>query len=227
MVRIYHRAGGARCPQWVRGSCVFLSPDAEDRADIPGTAASSTSSTVQRLPKSLPDIPVLCYSLGMSKQLLISVLVVLSSGMPSLACSPDPEFQYDEISSQVILIATATVTAFDLEDHSRQSCWRVSYSNASYLYGKGEEEFSVTTCAQENEQIDLQELGEELLDDLGFVQGAEVLVGLVQNDKSSPELRYAIPSCWGPLHINLSNLSSNEREGLLQEVRSQLVTGEQ
>jgi hypothetical protein len=162
----------------------------------------------------------------MRKHLYISFLAVLTSVKPSFACYPDPQFEYDEVSSQTASIATATVTAVDLESDDSQSCWHVSYSNAKYLFGNGENDFSISTCVHEIYQIDLLAEEDEGLDYLGFVQGAEVLIGLVQNNENPSGLRYAIPSCWGPLHINLSKLSREERDDFLQDIQSQITNGQ-
>jgi hypothetical protein len=62
----------------------------------------------------------------------------------------------------------------------------------------------------------------EGLDLLGFVQGAEVIIGLVQNPDNSSDLRYAVPSCWGPLHLNLGALPHDVREKFLQDILEQL-----
>jgi len=63
----------------------------------------------------------------------------------------------------------------------------------------------------------------EELDFYGFFQNAEVLIGLIQKPENISDLRYAVPTCWGPLHVNLDELSSDEREELLKDVLSQVA----
>ena len=158
----------------------------------------------------------------MIRQLYIFLFITVITAAPSLACFPDPAFEYDEISSSDVSILTATVTAVELETYGDKTCWRVSYLNASYLYGNGEAEFSISTCAQEVWQLDVLTEEDDGPYHLGFVPEAEVLTGLVKNDATPLKLRYAIPSCWGPLHINLSILSREERESLLQDVQRKI-----
>lgn len=159
----------------------------------------------------------------MKKHLCVSLFAGLTAAGPSFACFPDPKFNYDDISSQSVLLATASVSKVDFRTDGGQSCWHLTYSGASYLYGKGENEFSVKTCLQEVYQIDLLAEENEGLDYLGFVQQAEVLIGVVKNPEQTSGLRYAIPSCWGPLHINLDKFSSDEREKFLQDIRTQVA----
>ncbi|MCW1950400.1 MAG: hypothetical protein KIH44_003415 [Octadecabacter sp.] len=110
----------------------------------------------------------------------LQVLMILTS--PVLACYPDPDFSYDDVSSQHISIATAKVTSVEVESSETQSCWRVHYLDVQYLYGFGEKEFSVKTCSDEVSQVEA--ISEELegLEYLGFVPEAEVLVGFVGPD---------------------------------------------
>ncbi|KAG1647742.1 hypothetical protein GQR58_030366 [Nymphon striatum] len=122
----------------------------------------------------------------------LQALVVLTA--PALACYPDPEFSYD-----------------DLKALKRKRVGVFTYLDVQYLYGFGEKEFSVKTCSDEVYQVEA--LSEELesLEYLGFVPEAEVLIGLVSPDQNNSEVRYAIPSCWGPLHFNLDKMSSEEQ----------------
>jgi len=152
-------------------------------------------------------------------QFLQAVLVLTT---PALACRPDPEFSYDDIRSQDISIATATVTSVEVESSETQSCWRVHYLDVQYLYGSGEKELAVKTCSDEVFQVEA--LSEELegLEYLGFVPEAEVLVGFVSPGQDNSEVRYAIPSCWGPFHFNLDKMSSREREEFLRQLDSQI-----
>ncbi len=158
----------------------------------------------------------------MSKRVFHSLQALVLLTTPALACYPDPKFSYDDVSSQDISIATATVTSVEFESSETQSCWRVHYLDVQYLYGVGEKEFSVKTCSDEVYRVEA--LSEELegLEYLGFVPEAEVLIGLVSLDQDNSEVRYAIPSCWGPLHYNLGKMSSEERAELLRELDNQI-----
>ncbi len=163
-----------------------------------------------------------CYPIRMYRRLCISLLAILISAKPTLACYPDPSFVYDDVSSQAVMIATATVTTVDLNMSKTSSCLTVRYSAAQFLYGNGSKGFSVTTCVDEIFQIDILSEESEGFEYFGFVPNAEVLVGLIHLHEDGSELRYAIPSCWGPLHINLNKMSTKKRAEFLQELESQI-----
>lgn len=165
-----------------------------------------------------------CYLRGMKQHVFTFLIAVLTSAQQSFACYPDPQFDYDDVGSQAVSIVTAKVSAVDFRKGDSQSCWHVSYSGASYLHGKGESEFSVTTCTSEVYQIEMLAQEVEGLDYLGFVEGAEVLIGVAEKQENRPELRYAIPSCWGPLHVNLSKFSRVERKKFVQDVLNQVTS---
>ena len=158
----------------------------------------------------------------MCKRVFHSLQALLVLTAPALACYPDPEFSYHDVSSRDVAIATATVTSVEFESSETKSCWRVHYLDVQYLYGVGEKEFSVKTCSDKIYQ--LEALSEELegLEYLGFVPEAEVLLGLISLDQENSEVMYAIPSCWGPLHYNLGKMSSEERAKLLRELDNQI-----
>ncbi|MBM1558393.1 hypothetical protein JQV19_17930 [Sulfitobacter mediterraneus] len=158
----------------------------------------------------------------MKKHLCRSLLAVLVSSKSVLACYPDPEFIYDEVTSVDISIATASVAAVELETKETSSCWRVDYTDIQYLYGHGAKEFFVTTCVNEVYQIDALSEEVEGFEYLGFVPNADVLLAVVPLRDQASELRYAIPSCWGPLHVNLDKMSSGERLDFLNNFRNQI-----
>lgn len=160
----------------------------------------------------------------MKKQICCSFLSILISAMPALACYPEPEFVYDEMSSQTVSIATATVETVNLENSENSSCWTIRYSGAAYIFGLGRKEFSVTTCTDEVYQIEYLSEETEGLEYLGFIANAEVLAGLVQTSEDASEFRYAILSCWGPLHINLDKFSTTERAEFLRELEAEIIS---
>ncbi|MFQ6554059.1 hypothetical protein AAD018_017085 [Aestuariibius insulae] len=139
----------------------------------------------------------------------------------ALACQPDPDFAYDEVASQDISIAIASVVDVEIVG-TDASCWLVEYEKAEYLFGLGDQAFSVATCADEFFQIEALTYEAEGLEYLGFVPGADVLLGLVKAGEDAKDLRYAVPSCWGPLHFNLDKLSDEERTALLQNIQTQI-----
>jgi hypothetical protein len=126
----------------------------------------------------------------------------------------------------LVLSQTATVMTVDFESDEYKSCWHVSYSNVSYLYGAGSEEISVTRCVQEVYEYDVLADEDEALVYLGFLPEAEVLIGLVQSDEDATQLRYAVPSCWGPLHVNMNEMSPEEQTSLLQSIQNQVANSQ-
>ena len=137
-----------------------------------------------------------------------------------LACYPDPEFTYDDVTKSGISIATATVANVELKTTETTSCWHVEYSDAKYLYGHGTHEFSVTTCADEAYQVGALSEETEGLEYLGFIQNAKVLLGVVDVNEDVSDRRYAILSCWGPLHVNLRKMSGEERAEFLRGIKT-------
>ncbi len=156
----------------------------------------------------------------MKKQLVHPLLALLISTKTALACYPDPEFSYDDLTRSDISIATASVTTVEVRTTETTSCWHVGYSDAEYLYGHGAKAFSVTTCTDEVYQIDALAEEAEGLEYLGFIPTAEVLLGVVHLNGDVSDLRYAIPSCWGPLHVNLGKMSGEERAEFLGEINT-------
>lgn len=154
------------------------------------------------------------------------LLCSLSFGSGASACSPDPNFVYDDIHSREVLLATATVKTFEIESSETSLCWNASYSDAQYLYGVGEKQFSIKTCWDKEWEDDELGADPEVFEVYGFVTNANVLVGLVRLPENPSELRYAIPSCWGWLHVNLDELSNEERDEFLQELEGQIKNAE-
>jgi hypothetical protein len=171
----------------------------------------------------------------MKPPLASSLLWVFLTG-PGLACYPDPNFAYDDIRSADISIVIATVSAVEIEtragffEYFQQekiwrggaTCWVIRYDSAEYLYGAGPRAFSVTTCTEGLFQVDAMLREAEGAPYLGFIPAAEVLLGIVQQDTEADAIRYAVPSCWGPLHYNLDIASEEERADLLAAVRDQM-----
>lgn len=149
---------------------------------------------------------------------LLSLALLPTSGM---ACYPDPGFDYDDIGSAELSIAITTVLDVSVVSQDR-SCWVLRYGNAEYLHGTGPEAFSVTTCAKDVFQIEAMMAEIESLPHLGFTAMTEVVLGVVRQDAQVDGLRYAIPTCWGPLHYNLDTASPEERETLLQMIQEAL-----
>ena len=82
----------------------------------------------------------------MRNVLQFSISLILASSSMVIACRDDPNFTYDEMGSQDIAIVTAFVSDVQIVA-SKPSCIRASYTNPQYLYGVGEDAFSVTTCS--------------------------------------------------------------------------------
>lgn len=158
----------------------------------------------------------------MKNHLVRSALAFLISTKTALACYPDPAFAYDEVATADVSIATASVTTVEVRTTETTSCWHVGYSDAQYLYGNGTKEFSVATCMDEVYQIGALSEETEGLDYLGLIPNAEVLLGVVHPCEKASEVRYAIPSCWGPLHVNLGKMSGKERAEFLRDFKTQI-----
>lgn len=147
-----------------------------------------------------------------------SFLLFFLSTTSVLACYPDPKFQYDDIGSADLSIVVAEVAEVKVATRG-QPCLFLRYVNAEYLYGNGSTEFSVTTCTGEIPQMDslMQEVDGKTY--LGFISYAEVLLGVVREGTNADTLRYAVPTCWGPLHYNLDILPEEERLGLIKSIK--------
>ena len=158
----------------------------------------------------------------MNTKLFSFLFATLISAKPVYACLPDLEADYDDIGSRTVSIATATVTSVDFASDENKSCWHISYSDVNYLYGSGGEEILVKSCVQEAYEYDVPEDVDESLVYLGLVPDAKVLMGLVPTGKDESQLRYAVPSCWGPLHINLNEMSPEEQNDLLLSIQNQV-----
>lgn len=80
----------------------------------------------------------------------------------------------------------------------------------------------MTTCA--DEVCQLVALSEEVegLEYLGFIPNAKVLLGVVHYGENASEIRYAIPSSWGSLHVSLGQVSVEERAEFLHDFKTQL-----
>lgn len=150
------------------------------------------------------------------------LLSVTSLASAASACSPDPNFGYDDISSRDVLLVTATVKTFEVESSESALCWNVNYSDAQYLHGIGAKHFFVKTCWEKESPDDELGAEPEALDIYGFFTNASVVVGLVRLPDHPSTLRYAIPSCWGWMHINLGGFSKEERHEFLQELEDQI-----
>lgn len=146
--------------------------------------------------------------------------------MPALACTPDRYSSYDDLNSQDILIATANVTTVDFVTSETEACMHIVYSAAQYVYGIGPKEFSVTTCWNDIDQTETLAEQTDGLGAFGFLPEAEVFLGLVYVGEGSSQLRYAEPSCWGPLHVNLDDMSSNEQTEFIQGFANQIENTE-
>ena len=158
----------------------------------------------------------------MIKRIFHSVLAVSILAHDASACQSLPETSYDDFRTEGFSIATATVFSVETEHTATRTCWSVSYVDAAYLYGSGKDTFSVKTCSDEVFQIKALSDEVEGFDYLGFVPHADILVGLVYHREQISELRYALPSCWGPMHVNLGKMSDTERAKFLQDLTDQI-----
>lgn len=147
----------------------------------------------------------------------------LTIGMTSaaLACLPSPNAKYDQFPEQDGAIAIANVVSVSAEPAKNGgACLSVSYTTKETLYGKLPDRFTVRSCS-ETATVEKMPAAPGNAP-MGFVSGASVLLGLVKTDENSSNLRYAIPGCWGPLHIRLDTMAERERAGLLRAAKALL-----
>lgn len=90
------------------------------------------------------------------------------------------------------------------------------------MYGVGSKEFSITTCTDEKVQLDTLMAEAEVATYLGLTPAAEVLLGIVNQSPDEGGLRYAVPTCWGPLHFNLDQASQEDRALLFEAIEDQM-----
>lgn len=153
----------------------------------------------------------------MKRRILCFSLCTWLSATAALACYPDPEFAYDRVGSADFRIAVAQVSDVEIVVQDT-SCYVLSYHHAEYLIGTGPSDFVVRTCTDDIYQVDSLLEEAEGLTYLGFVKSAEVLVGLVRDPANTDSLRYAVPTCWGPLHYNLEKVSEQDRADMLRAI---------
>lgn len=148
---------------------------------------------------------------------LFVALAVAASGVQAQDCLPDPAAAYDALSDPGVAVLTARVRQVTVEAEPEQACLSLSYSTEAVLVGTAEDRFAVRHCLEGIAAEDLTAaLRSAAFDDIGMLPGAEVLVGTVGQEDGS--LRYAVPTCMGPLHIRLDGLSAVQREGVLQQI---------
>jgi hypothetical protein len=142
--------------------------------------------------------------------------------VPVLACTPDPNTAYDDVQSRDIAIGIAEVTSMVVSPFAVDgSCRTLQYVTTRSMMGNVPEEFTVETC---DDYLPVDEWGDGGIDPalmhdmLGYEVGAEVILGLVFEPEGPTPIRYAVPSCWGPLHLRLDTMTEPERAAFVQEV---------
>lgn len=129
---------------------------------------------------------------------------------------------FDELTSPLFVLAIANVTDVTItKSGEEESCVSYGYSRTELVAGSIGESFRVEVCDDYGPitDADLAETPEPY----GFAKGASVLVGLIKPENGSSGLRYAVPDCWGPLHLRLDDMSKTERDTFLAEVKQGLL----
>lgn len=165
---------------------------------------------------------------GRRQQLSGAAFVVLISGhIDAYACQPAPGVAYDDPTGPNALIVMAEVTGIEQRLENQSSCVSVSYSIKEILHGSHEGPLIVSICIPGEEIV----LNKTASDPFGFSKGALVLAGVTETP--SPKgiefrtardggLRYLMPTCWGPMHVNLTQLGKSERDQLVETFREEL-----
>ena len=157
----------------------------------------------------------------MTPKLACLTIAIVLWGTSAFACSPDPNFDYDQISSDRVSIFIARVVEIDRTTHENEVCWQVDYVVESVLTGVQAEAFSVLSCSRRTPQMIVM-TRHEGNKEVGFVEGAEVLLGVLLEDDGPTGVRYAVPSCWGPLHLNIGILTLEQRNELIAAISAQV-----
>ncbi len=163
--------------------------------------------------------------LEIDMRLLLPIVSLLWLASPALACRPDPGNLYDDIPSPDLIVAVAEVTDVVITKSSDvDTCIAVGYMVTERLAGNVDDSFRVEVCYISGRvtEADLARTADET----GFAVGATVLVGVIPSSKGSTELRYAVPNCWGPLHLRLDDMGEAERKLLIADYR-QPVAGDE
>jgi hypothetical protein len=150
---------------------------------------------------------------------------LLYPAFPAWACRPVEGDVFDDIPSDGFVAAVAEVTDVTITKSSAtESCFAVSYRRSELLHGEVDEIFRIETCGSDG-PITEDDLA-SAPDEIGFSEGATVLVGVITPKDGTLGLRYAVPNCWGPLHLRLDELDAPESKALIDEFRKMLSDAE-
>jgi hypothetical protein len=151
-------------------------------------------------------------------RLVLLALLLATAGQPAVACSPGVVTTLDVLPSANAVIVIAKVTSVSVvPSNANGACLNVSYAQADAVFGSVADTFEVSTCF---EDVTVDEMTSSPgAEDFGYNVGATVLVGLIKTASEPPALRYAMPSCWGPLHRRLDTIAAEDREALLSSLK--------
>ncbi|MDX8355548.1 hypothetical protein [Cognatiyoonia sp. IB215182] len=141
-------------------------------------------------------------------------LAIWASTNAAMACTDDPNENYDDIYADDASIVLAFVTDVSVPP-LQPNCMQVSYDVAQYLHGSVSDEFSVTICEKDTLWADAIASHSTVLELFGYVAGAEVLLAVVTEGDSDEAVRYADPNCTGFLHFNMDPLTPERRAQVL------------
>ena len=152
--------------------------------------------------------PVTVYSLG--------------AASPALTCRPMEGEIYDEFPSPDFTCANAEVTDLRVtKSDDTESCLSVSYTRTQMIAGETAERFRVETCGNEGPITEAEFV--EIQKEYGFVQSATVLVRVIKLANQPDALRYAVPSCRGPVHIGLNGMTDDQRDAYVAEMKASVL----
>ncbi len=136
----------------------------------------------------------------------------------SLACSPNDGETFDVLSSLDTIIGSAEVISVTSAPWGGAgACLTIGYSGIESFHGQIPQSFMVETCIDDASPDDA--LHSDGMEEMGFVDGAMVIVGLVKQQSDQQGFRYATPSCWGPLHLRLDEISEGELSEVIEAIR--------
>lgn len=162
----------------------------------------------------------------MKTNVLFPTFLLICFANVSLACTPEPGHTYDTLrtTETAILVAKVLSAETELSDNN-VACTKLKYSVTETLLGNVPPVFNVLSCYEDVSIKDLsQSLNRKAANDhIGFSKNAEVVVGIVK--KNNDKYRYAVPSCWGPAHLRVDTLDSEERKRIFSEIKDDMADG--
>lgn len=149
---------------------------------------------------------------------VLAGMIWIAVSSAAFACQPHPDDDDIETPDAALYIAVVRQVAVYVND-SQQACLDIEYDIQSTINGLNVEFFTVPYCTNLNSIQELEtELSSETGSLFGFVAGSEVIVGVMRDDGPNGAVRFAVPSCFGPLVMRIDIMDPDERDALLEEM---------